>query len=148
MKIDNKQSDKSKIRAIICGNIFQIIATASSHQHLGTAYLTDVVLPAIAHRNVKVYFNDMGVPVGYVIWAYLSDDVEKKFKEENNYKMHISEWNEGKSLWIIDLLAPFGHFKNICRDIKKNVFRESKEINFFAAAPGRNTLRKYFRRSI
>ena len=53
-----------------------LMARSGSHSHRPFSHLNEIVIPAIAHRNIKFYFNDDGDLVGYVVWAFLAGDVE------------------------------------------------------------------------
>jgi len=68
-------------------------------------------------RQCKIYFNDHGDAVGLVTWAWLSDYSLEKIISESFYDLHISEWNEGRNLYIMDLIAPFGDFEHIVNDL-------------------------------
>lgn len=130
LTVNNPASETCQMKAAACGNICQVMLAAASHRHVRLNYLSDVVMPAIAHGNVKIYFSDMGLPIGYAIWAFLSVEVHERLKIGADRKLHLSEWNEGSSLWVIDLLAPFGHFENIYQDLKNNVFEKYDLVNF------------------
>ncbi|WP_440962716.1 toxin-activating lysine-acyltransferase [Massilia sp. GER05] len=86
---------------------------AKSLWHLGAAF---------AHKQFKFYFDARGMPVGMVTWAFLAPDVEDRFLSGDDPQLHLSEWNEGDSPWIIDFVAPYGNLKHILRDLRDTVF--------------------------
>lgn len=93
---------------------------------------------AILHRQIKFFFNDLGAPVGYVTWAYLSEEIENKIAREGLCLLHPSEWDEGDRLWILDFCSPGGHTWDIVRHIKHKMFHgvhEAKWIRARKAAP-------------
>lgn len=85
---------------------------------------------AFAHKQFKFYFDAKGMPVGFVSWATLSADVEDRFLSEDRPNLHLSEWNEGDSLWIIDFVAPFGNLKYILRDLRDVVFSGHDTVRY------------------
>ena len=85
---------------------------------------------AILHNQIRFFFNDLGAPVGYGTWAYLSDEVEKKLMEQGDCLLHPSEWNEGDRLWILDLCSPEGHTADIVRHLKTNLFGRAREAKW------------------
>lgn len=85
---------------------------------------------AILHNQIRFFFNDLGAPVGYVTWAYLSEDVEKKFLQQGVCLLHPSEWNEGERLWILDLCSPEGHTADIVRHLKTCLFRDACDVRW------------------
>ena len=42
---------------------------------------------------------------GYMTWAFLAEDTEKRLVGDPNVLFHISEWNEGDRLWIMDFVV-------------------------------------------
>ncbi|HEY5800667.1 MAG TPA: toxin-activating lysine-acyltransferase [Burkholderiaceae bacterium] len=94
------------------------------------AFFRHRVFPAIHLNQIRFFFNDNGQVVGYVIWANLAHDVEERLRDNPEAYLHTSEWNEGESLWILDLIAPAGHFKNIVKELDVNVFRSYTAVSY------------------
>lgn len=67
-----------------------------------------------------------GQPVGYMTWAFLAVDTELRLLGDPGVLFHISEWNEGDRLWIMDLAI-------LNRDVRgfishaRGLFRGAKE---------------------
>lgn len=78
-----------------------------------TSYFDNRIFPAIALNQIQFYFNDNGAVVGYVVWAFLTPEVADRLSRCHDERLHISEWNEGEELWILDIVAPRGHFWKI-----------------------------------
>lgn len=76
--------------------------------------------PAIRHEQLHFFVDDRGRPRGYVTWAWLAEDTEHRLIHDPNVLLHISEWNEGDRLWIIDFVI-------LDSDVKKRV-RETREL--------------------
>ncbi len=79
------------------------------------AYIDRIILPALKHEQVKIFYDYRGSPVGFVVWAFLSDLVERRFLEDGAWNLHESEWNEGSNLWIIDVGAPKTSLRKVLR---------------------------------
>jgi cytolysin-activating lysine-acyltransferase len=82
-------------------------------------------------KQLRVFFNERGVPVGYLTWAFLAPDVELKWTSDPKVLLHFSEWNEGENLWIMDFLATHGYARAILDTVKLEMFdgyREAKSI--------------------
>lgn len=92
-----------------------------SHFALPIRYINDTIFFAIANRKIHFFFNHDGEVVGYIAWAFISDDIEEKIIKSGRFNLHLSEWDEGTSLWVVDLLAPYGHVKNVISWFRKSV---------------------------
>ena len=63
--------------------------------------------------------------VGFTNWAYLSDNVEERFKLTG--KLKVNEWNCGNNVWHIETVAK-SHLREIMKWTKE-YFRTKLEIN-------------------
>lgn len=62
--------------------------------------------PAIQLRQFALDFDATGAAVGYLVWAFVSDDVLAELRAFPGRAMHLSEWNEGRRLWVLDVVGP------------------------------------------
>jgi hemolysin-activating ACP:hemolysin acyltransferase len=69
------------------------------------ACITLWIEPAIRHEQIHFFFDDAGQACGYVTWAWLAADSERRLLHDPDVLLHISEWNEGSSLWILDFVV-------------------------------------------
>ncbi|WP_081072106.1 toxin-activating lysine-acyltransferase [Burkholderia cepacia] len=103
------------------------------------ARLTAWILPAIELRQIKVFFDASGNPVGFVTWAFLSDDVSRTVARGGGIS-HLSEWNEGRDLWLIDLSIRRGGLVDVFRFISEKFSCEHDEF-FWLTRRGSSTSR-------
>jgi hypothetical protein len=54
-----------------------------------------------------------------LLWARLSDSISVQMKC-GTYHLRPNDWNSGDNLWFVDLIAPFGHGKDVARFVIKN----------------------------
>ena len=98
------------------------------------------LLLAIATLIVVVaafFFDREGNPVGYVVWAHLAPDSEKRLLTDPGFLLHPSEWNEGGKTWIIDFCFPAGGAKESIVQLK-NFFRGEEIQKVFWARRDKN----------
>ena len=63
--------------------------------------------------------------VGFTNWAYLSDNVEQRFKLIG--KLKPNEWNCGDNIWVMQVVAK-SNVKEIMKWVK-DYFRDKIEVN-------------------
>jgi len=97
------------------------------------------ILPAIELRQIKVFFDVSGKPVGFVTWAFLSDDVAWTV-ERGGFISHLSEWNEGYDLWLMDLSIHRGGLASVFQFIREKFSCEHDEF-FWLTRRGSSALR-------
>lgn len=63
-------------------------------------YMVDELIPAHRHGKLAFFVGADDQPVGFIVWANLSEETERRIMETDDPWLHGSEWNEGPSLWI------------------------------------------------
>lgn len=102
-----------------------VLVLLNSPAHRLSFFVGDVewlLLPAIAKEQFRLYRDKENKPVGLILWAYVSDEVDKKL-EIGIGKLGINDWNSGDKLWIIDLIAPMGGGDKMLEELKDTVFK-------------------------
>ena len=59
------------------------------------------ILPSINHNQYKIFKDDAGI-FGFVNWAFLNEDAERRFKKQA--QIYKNEWNNGSNLWLYDII--------------------------------------------
>ncbi|MCE8510972.1 toxin-activating lysine-acyltransferase [Ruegeria pomeroyi] len=95
--------DAQKMQAY--GEICWLWGISNMHQEWPTGLQSRIVLPAVASGQFHVLKNG-AFPVAYCSWAFLNEDVEKKYILNTNSLEH-TDWNSGSRLWFIDWISPF-----------------------------------------
>lgn len=119
------------------GYVCELMSRCHGHRMMTLGTLNRILKPAIAHRQIKVFFNDERKVVGYVVWAMLAPDVEDRFINKQEYDLHYSEWDEGDSLWVLDFSAPDGHMKYILAYLRDSLFFNAAAIRYFRIKHGK-----------
>lgn len=93
------------------------------------------LFPPLRLQQVKVFYHQTRHhPVGYITWAFLAPDVERRLLDDPAAELHVSEWNEGNRVWIMDFVAP-DYSQEIVHHIKKEMFPDHTAIHWL---PRRN----------
>lgn len=106
------------------GDIVFVLSQSPMHKHFSLADLEWMIMPALILGQYRI-FRDGEKPVGVALWAYLSEESEKKL-ESGVGRLRPDEWKagshvdkekgiaggEGGSLWIVDLICPFSTEEN------------------------------------
>lgn len=92
--------------------LFVAVAIATASKRHRDMKISDIERcfwpPIVAGQCLVAIDNDM--PVGFMSWAFLSEEVATGFANRTR-DLKADEWGSGDQLWIIDLIAPFGHCK-------------------------------------
>jgi len=124
------------------GEITWILSQSPLHRQRTIADLEWMVMPAILLEQFRVFRGD-DVPVGYAVWAFLSEAAEKRFNDVamtgQMSRLLEHEWNSGDRIWLVDLIAPKANAENrlqdaMLADLLQNVFPQ-KSIKFHATDP-------------
>lgn len=121
------------------GHAIDILARSKLGSLRSIRYAENTLIPAIRHEQIEFIFDEDRTPVSYVIWACLTADVEDRIITKSIQTLHLSEWNEGESIWIIDLVAPLGHLKYVMKHLRDRLFSQVGRVRF--ARVKKNTIR-------
>jgi hemolysin-activating ACP:hemolysin acyltransferase len=124
------------------GFMAMIMGRSAAHQRYPQAFLSNMLSHALLQKTIKIYVDCDGNPVGYVVWAYLESSTEQRILRTDNILLDRTEWNEGDSLWIIDLAAPSGHIDYILRDLRDKVFKDEHRLRYFRLKGGRKVFKE------
>jgi len=84
------------------------------------ASISSQIWPAIQLGQSAIFFTQQGVPFGYAIWAFLSDEVSAEVAQDDKRLLHLSEWNEGTNLWIMDFLTTRGDVFRLASKLRRS----------------------------
>lgn len=82
------------------------------------ACISEWLIPPIAFGQILVFRNASGLLVGYVTWAFLTEDVERRLLNDPQVLLHFSEWNEGDRLWLLDFVSTQGSARQLLRQVR------------------------------
>ena len=86
--------------------------------------LTEMITPSVNLDQYQIH--RIGTEdVGFTNWAYLSDNVEQRFKLIG--KLKPNEWNCGDNIWVMQIVAK-SNAKEIMKWVK-DYFRDKIEVN-------------------
>jgi cytolysin-activating lysine-acyltransferase len=110
-------------------NLIGQITTLMLASEVHKKYLIDDIgamfLPAIHLNQFRIYRNKDGDPIGVVTWAFLSDKNQGDY-QKGLRSLKLEDWKSGDNGWIIDFIAPFGHAKQIIKDLRNNIFPDKQ----------------------
>ena len=86
--------------------------------------LTEMITPSLNLDQYQIH-RIGNEDVGFTNWAYLSDNVEQRFKLIGRLKPN--EWNSGDNIWVMQVIAK-SHVKEIMKWVK-DYFRDKIEVN-------------------
>ncbi len=129
--LDPERNELFEQRARLLGHIWSVMMTSHEHRQRRFEILEHLFNPAFRHGSIALYFNSMSEPVAYFVWAFLAPDVEERFMNSGQFDLHLSEWNEGNQLWIIDCAVKPGYFASIARCHLLDRFPDSGSVRYY-----------------
>lgn len=130
---DTKESFFSlEQRLQLIGSITHLMINSPLHRQYQISDIAERFIPALIHNQFRYYEIDRN-PIGFVNWAWLSDEIEQKFTS-GEYILNLDEWKSGKNLWFPEFIAPFGHARAIVKDLRSNVLPKGTVAKSFKIA--------------
>lgn len=116
----------------IFGQIVWLMTQSQGHRSFFISDLEWMVMPPVLQKQFRL-FPGKNQPIGCALWATLSEEAEKRL-EEGATRLAPQDWKSGDRLWLVELLAPFGHKEEMLEDLKRTVFA-GKRFKMHAFTP-------------
>jgi cytolysin-activating lysine-acyltransferase len=133
------------------GEICWVLSQSKLHRHFSLGDLEWMVMPPILANQFRV-FRHGNTPVGVALWAYLSEEAERRFTAQveagAGARLQPQDWKSGDRLWVIELIAlEPGRELQLTRamvgDLAENVFKNQKMRMFVTdAVTGKRTMKE------
>jgi hemolysin-activating ACP:hemolysin acyltransferase len=94
---------------------------SEAHRDYTVADLQTYLLLPAEYETIRVYYSGES-PVGLVTWCWMTPENSQKFldgKYHPSPQDHDHALSEGKELWGMEFIAPYGHTRQVMREIKK-----------------------------
>lgn len=113
-----------KTVAAALGEVAWLLSQSPSHRHsLFVGDLDWLVMPALMHGQYRL-FNAQNRPVGVALWAFVSEEVERRLA--GGGRLGANEWRSGDRVWLVDLVAPFGNQDQMLADLQSTALADRK----------------------
>lgn len=89
------------------------------HRGYRGSVLASLFFPAVNHGCVRFFKDEGGATAAALIWARLTDKVAERMLHDRVLPGE-ADWIAGPNLWFLDLIAPFGHGRQIARHIARH----------------------------
>ena len=120
-------------------------------KHMTTKELADYLIPCISLGQYHLFkYENTGIPYAFTNWAFLSDEVEKNFKQTGVLKKF--DWDSGKNIWHIDTINNhFGKINDIYKWTINNsvkMFSKDTQINWIRLSKSGDSIKRINRMTI
>lgn len=102
------------------GYVTYLMAKTERYRDWSLSRTSAMILPALTRRQLRVYIDDSGNPMGFIAWAFVGDSQLHRF-ETGDTTLEQEEWSSGARLILLHIVAPFGGARAIVRDFKQSV---------------------------
>ena len=143
--IGGKPTENGLKRAQTFGFVCELARSSQFHSQIPTGSMIGMLDSAVQLSQIRVYFNNYGECMGYVIWALLSQDVEQRLLRGTDLSLDSTEWNEGSSLWIVDFFVRRGSLPYVLLDMRDNLFANQETLTYFRVKNGKRVSKRLSR---
>ena len=100
------------------GAMFYLASLTAFHRPRSLAAAVSTFEPALRLGQYHI-FRSGGYPRAFVSWAGLNPEAERRFAVDH-LPLPPEDWNSGPAVWLVDLVAPFGHLHEIVPKLTEN----------------------------
>lgn len=106
----------------IFGQAAWLMMMSQTHKHLFLSDLEWLLTPPIMLKQFRIWRNN-NIPFAYASWARMNEEGEHRLLAGNR-RLSPADWNNGGTVWLIDLVCPHGDPEAVLRDLKESVFAD------------------------
>ncbi|RED43342.1 toxin-activating lysine-acyltransferase [Aestuariispira insulae] len=108
----------------VLGEIAWMMSMSPTHRYFFLADMEWLVMTPVMLNQFRIYRDDNGKPAGLVLWASVSEEVEKRL-ESGATRLAPQDWKSGDRLWVVDVVDLMGGKANqMMLDMKKVIFKD------------------------
>ncbi len=135
--------------AHMLGEMVWVMSQSPVYKRMAIGDLEWMLMPPMLLNQYRV-FHAGAQPVGFALWAQLSEAVEKRLNESvtagKTLRLEPKDWNSGDRLWLIELVCPAANTQNqlnqkLVADLANTVFK-NKPFSFHQIQAGGKEGRK------
>jgi hemolysin-activating ACP:hemolysin acyltransferase len=124
-----KRAAQAKLKAAVFGEIVAVLMRSPPYRATTLAELEGLVVPAVltgqfSLAEVQSKQNGLMAPVGVVLWALVSADVDQRLCSELNtpIKLAPTEWKSGEIVWVVDAVGDQRIITHMLRGLAKSTW--------------------------
>ena len=103
------------------GAVVRLLMAMPAFRHIFLADLDWMVQPPILLNQHRL-FRAEGRVVAFASWAYLSVEAEARLQEPNP-RLAPADWKSGDRLWLVSMVAPFGHAEMAVKELAETALK-------------------------
>jgi hemolysin-activating ACP:hemolysin acyltransferase len=91
----------------------------------------EIVIPMIMGNYIIL--RDQGKIVAYASWGFFSKQVSDAKMRTRKWLLTREDYNTGREIWLMDVIAPYGHYRKIIAELikrKHDLGLHDDRINF------------------
>lgn len=110
------------------GAVLMLVLRSEKYRYLFAGDFEWLIVPPIRFKQFRLFRSKNNEPLAFVSWAHVSESVESRLAAGHT-RLSPKEWQSGESLWLMDVIAPFGGAKEILKQLSETEFK-NKPIKF------------------
>ena len=117
------EPDNPKTITTLFGEVVWLLTQSSRHQSFLLSDLEWMVMAPLMLKQFRIFYAP-DRPIGVAFWAYVNEVVEERLIT-GNARLAPADWKSGETLWLAEMVAPFGGRQEMIIDLKQAMFPET-----------------------
>ncbi len=107
----------------VLGEITWLLTQSPAHKGFFISDIEWMIMVPVMLQQFRLFY-DQDKPVGVVLWAKINKEVEERLMA-GNARMRPQDWKSGETLWVVEIIAPFGGHLEMIKDFKAETFNDT-----------------------
>lgn len=103
----------------LLGAVVELMMASERHRGDSVADIERLIVPPLKLGQRACVWVNEGL-VAFASYALLSDEAEDGFISGSR-RLQASDWRSGEKLWLMDAIAPYGHARGLCGELREKL---------------------------
>lgn len=100
----------------VIDHVLLLMSSSDFYCRYSVEQVVRTIFPPL-HLKQHTGIVENGRLVAWCSWAFMSEDKKQQFMTAE-YRVQPADWRSGKELVFMDFIAPYGHARQLCRDVR------------------------------
>ena len=103
-------------------DVLALMVWSDVHCRYTVTDIAELILPPLRQGQFATIETDEGLQA-LATWAFLNPETSQTFSAGNG-SITADDWRSGDQVWLMDVIAPFGHASKIVRKVQGELCRQ------------------------
>jgi cytolysin-activating lysine-acyltransferase len=131
--VAGKYGENERFKCQQIGEVCLVLSRSPHYARMPLRHLGERFIYPMSIGQGRIFKDRNGKPFGILSYAWLSDELSEKMKQQGPFELRPEDWNSGGNLWFMEFAAPYGGTRKMTRVMHDFVRDTFPDVQFVLA---------------